>query len=106
MGRQRIRFYENGIVSFNLPIAGQVVSTQATRTTHPRAIRDLARFLTILMENELTVENPFAWKTKSDVAQLIGRSNHADLAKHSVSCSRVHSMTKLGFVTFIGFTCQ
>jgi hypothetical protein len=33
-------------------------------------IRDLARFLTILVENEITVENPFAWKTKSDVAQL------------------------------------
>jgi 7-cyano-7-deazaguanine synthase in queuosine biosynthesis len=95
MKRQRIRFYENGIVSFNLPIAGQVVGTQATRTTHPRLIRDLARFLTILLENEVAVENPFVWKTKSDVAQSIARSAHPDLARHSVSCSRVHSMTKL-----------
>jgi 7-cyano-7-deazaguanine synthase in queuosine biosynthesis len=95
MGRRRIRFYENGVVSFNLPIAGQVVGTQATRSTHPRVIRDLARFLTLLLEEDIVVENPFAWKTKSDVARLIRSSAHCDLAQHSVSCSHVHGMTRL-----------
>jgi 7-cyano-7-deazaguanine synthase in queuosine biosynthesis len=94
-GRDRIRFYENGIVSFNLPIAGQLVGTQATRTTHPRVIGDLARFLSVLLDQDFAVENPFVWKTKSQVAELIGWSDHIDLARYSVSCSRVRSMTKL-----------
>ena len=74
MGRRRIRFYENGIVSFNLPIAAQVVGTQATRTTHPRVIRDLSRFLSVLQQHDVAVENPFVWKTKSDVARMLGQS--------------------------------
>lgn len=37
-GLSRVRFYENGVVSINLPIAEQVVGTKATRTTHPRVL--------------------------------------------------------------------
>jgi len=95
MGRQRIRFYENGVVSYNLPIAGQVIGAQATRTTHPRVIRNLARFVSVLLGEDFSVENPFSWKTKSEVARLIAASGHADLVRHSVSCSRVRSMTTL-----------
>ena len=95
LGRRRIRFYENGIVSFILPISGQVLGTRATRTTHPRVLQDLERFLTILFEDEMTVDNPFAWKTKTDVATIIEGSSHGDLLRHSVSCSQVHSMTRL-----------
>ena len=35
MGLDRVRFYENGVTSLNLPIAPQVVGGRATRTTHP-----------------------------------------------------------------------
>lgn len=34
----RVRFYENGIMSVNLPIATQVVATRASRSTHPRSL--------------------------------------------------------------------
>ena len=95
MGRKRVRFYENGVVSYNLPIAGQVIGAQATRTTHPRVIRDLTRFLSVLLRDDFAVENPFSWKTKSEVAKLIAESGHADLVRHSVSCSRIRSMTTL-----------
>ena len=83
------------MVSFNLPIAGQVVGTRATRTTHPRVLHDMARFFSALLGGEIEVDNPFVWKTKTDVAKLIAASGHVDLLRHSVSCSRVHSMTKL-----------
>ncbi len=95
LGRNRIHFFENGVVSFNFPIAGQVVGTRATRTTHPRVLNDMARFFSALLGGEIEVDNPFVWKTKTDVARLIAASGHVDLLRHSVSCSRVHSMTKL-----------
>ena len=95
LSRNHICFFENGVVSFNLPIAWQVVGTRATRTTHPRVLNDMAQFFSALMGEEIEVDNPFVWKTKTDVAELIGASGHVDLLRHSVSCSRVHSMTKL-----------
>jgi Queuosine biosynthesis protein QueC len=95
MGRTRIRFYENGVISYNLPIAGQVIGSQATRTTHPRAIRGMAKFLSVLLGDDFSVKNPFTWKTKSEVARLVAKLGHAGLIRHSVSCSRVRSMTTL-----------
>jgi hypothetical protein len=38
-GKDEITFYENGVVSLNIPIAGDVLGARATRTTHPRVIR-------------------------------------------------------------------
>ena len=95
LGRNRILFFENGVVSFNLPIASQVVGTRATRTTHPRVLHELGRFLTALLTIEVKVDNPFIWMTKAEVAKVIAAHGHADLIRHSVSCSRVHAMTKL-----------
>ena len=69
----RLALFENGIVSINLPIAGQVLGTAATCTTHPRVVRDLAAFLSALLEREVVVENPYLWKTKAEVAECCAR---------------------------------
>jgi 7-cyano-7-deazaguanine synthase in queuosine biosynthesis len=91
---QRILFYENGVVSFNLPIAGQVVGTRASRTTHPRTLQLVERLLCLLLQRDFRVENPFIWKTRAEVAALGVQSGHADLLPLSVSCSRVRSMER------------
>ena len=72
-GQQRILFYENGVVSFNLPTAGQVVGTRASRTTHPRTIQLMERLLGLLLQRDFRVENPFIWKTRAEVAALGAR---------------------------------
>jgi 7-cyano-7-deazaguanine synthase in queuosine biosynthesis len=94
-GRKRLSFYENGVVSFNLPIASQVVGARATRSTHPRVISDLQAFLSALLDEQVEVQNPYIWKTKAEVASTLGKCNHADLLAHSTSCSHVYGMTKL-----------
>ena len=38
-GKDRFSFYENGVVSINPPLAGDVVGGRATRTTHPKVLR-------------------------------------------------------------------
>jgi 7-cyano-7-deazaguanine synthase in queuosine biosynthesis len=93
-GQQRILFNENGVVSFNLPIAGQIIGARASRTTHPRTLDLLARLLGLLLERDLRIENPFIWKTRTEVAMLGAGSGHADLLGQSVSCSRVRSMER------------
>ena len=91
----RLRFYENGVISFNLPIATQIVGARATRSTHPRVIHELEIFMSALLEDAIEFQNPYIWKTKSEVASTLAEAGHVDLLRHAVSCSHVHGMTKL-----------
>jgi hypothetical protein len=43
IGVDDVSFYENGVVSLNLPLLGQVVGARATRTTHPKVLSDFSR---------------------------------------------------------------
>ena len=46
LGQKRVRFYENGVVSMNLPVCAQVIGSGATRTTHPRTLKGFQKLLT------------------------------------------------------------
>ncbi|HEV2172334.1 MAG TPA: 7-cyano-7-deazaguanine synthase, partial [Nitrospira sp.] len=92
---RRIRFYENGVVSLNLPISEQVVGGRATRTTHPQVLNGFASLFRLLTEGTFDVENPFLWLTKGEVVNLIGDTGCADLIKHSVSCTHTREMTHM-----------
>src|SRR5207302_3656639 len=71
-GLSRIRFYENGPVSLNLPISEQVVGARATRTTHPRMLHGFGELFSLLIQETFAVENPFLWRTRAEVVNLIG----------------------------------
>ena len=58
-GLQRIRFYENGVVSLNLPISEQAIGARATRTTHPQVLGGFTELFSLLIQERFTVENPF-----------------------------------------------
>ncbi len=93
-GKDRFTFYENGIVSFNLPVSQQVIGAAASRTTHPLGIRDFARLLSCVFDRPFTIENPFLYLTR---AEVIGRlipaeMTHAILATNS--CAHVTNRSK------------
>jgi 7-cyano-7-deazaguanine synthase in queuosine biosynthesis len=92
-GRDRIRFYENGVTSMNLPLADQVLGARATRTTHPITIERFSEFFSQLLGRSFKVETPFFWKTKTDIVRLIREHGCADLIRHTVSCSRTIEAT-------------
>ena len=91
----RLRFYENGVVSINLPISAQVVGGRATRTTHPKVLNGFSEIFSALFEKPFSVENPFRWKTKAEVVEVIRAGGCGDLVGHSVSCTHVWDMTTL-----------
>ena len=93
-GLSRIRFYENGVTSLNLPIAEQVVGARATRSTHPRFLKGFAGLVSALTQSAFVVENPFIWKTKTDVVKLIEEAGCADLIGATVSCGHTIQRTK------------
>lgn len=92
---RRIRFYENGVVSLNLPISEQVVGGRATRTTHPQVLNGFASLFRLLTDGPFEVENPFLWLTKGEVVDLIGDIGCSELIKHSVSCTHTRDMTRI-----------
>jgi 7-cyano-7-deazaguanine synthase in queuosine biosynthesis len=93
-GLDRFSFYENGIVSLNLPPVAQVVGSRATRSTHPQALAGFRRLLSAVVSRPFEVDNPFAWLTKTQVVERIAAHGGADLIRHSRSCTRVRDRTK------------
>ena len=91
----RIRFYENGVVSLTLPLSPQVVGAKATRTTHPRVLDGFARILSLVADRPFAVENPYTWKTKSEVVKHIADAGCGELIKYATSCTHTWEVTKL-----------
>jgi hypothetical protein len=86
-GRPRIRFYENGVVSLNLPYSPQVLGGRATRTTHPQVLRGFAELFTLLFETPFAVDNPFQWTTKAGALADVKAAGHGLLCAGTCSCA-------------------
>ncbi len=87
LGIRSVRFYENGVVSLNLPVCAQVIGSRATRTTHPRVLAGMQSLLTALAGEPFTVDNPFSWETKGEVIHRITKAGCEKLIEQSRSCA-------------------
>jgi 7-cyano-7-deazaguanine synthase in queuosine biosynthesis len=94
-GPSRVRIFENGIVSLNLPLIPHVLGARASRTTHPQVISGFSRLFSALVPESFTVQNPFLWKTKSEILRMIAEHGCAEFISQTVSCARVREMTVL-----------
>ena len=93
--RDSIRFFENGVVSLNLPPVAQVVGARATRTTHPQTLAGFQSLFSAVLGRDFGVDNPFAWMTKTEVIERIAANGCSNLIRDTRSCIRVHDMTRL-----------
>lgn len=87
-GKDTFSFYENGVVSINLPLAGDVIGGRATRTTHPKVLRGLEELFSLLLSREIRIQTPLQWMTKKEVTQLIDAGGMVDLLSKTASCTR------------------
>ncbi|SDB58592.1 hypothetical protein [Bauldia litoralis] len=94
--KSQFDFFENGVVSVNLPIAGHVLGSRATRTTHPKVLSDFAALFGLVTGGDFTVGNPFFWDTKTEVLGRLRDAGHADLIGRSFSCSHVRLAASSG----------
>lgn len=93
-GKDEISFYENGVVSLNIPIAGDVVGARATRTTHPKVIAGFEAVFSAILCRDIAVRAPFRWLTKSDVIRKIAEYGFSDLLSATNSCAAPRAMSK------------
>jgi hypothetical protein len=89
VGSRGIRFYENGVVSLNLPVADEVVRARASRTTNPQTLRLMAELYSTVAGDVMVVDNPFSYHTKREVIQRIVDLGCGDLIGLTVSCAHI-----------------
>lgn len=94
LGLDSLRFYENGVISLNLPISAQTVGSRSTRTTHPRILHQYSTLVSLIAGKPFKVENPFIWKTRGEIIKLIVDAGCSDLIASSMSCAHVWHSTK------------
>jgi 7-cyano-7-deazaguanine synthase in queuosine biosynthesis len=95
-GRNDLSFYENGVMSINLPISEHILGSRASRTTHPRVFADFSRLFSLLLAAPFVVRNHYLWKTKGEVLRVLADQRCADLIPNTFSCTRVREATKQG----------
>jgi 7-cyano-7-deazaguanine synthase in queuosine biosynthesis len=93
-GKDDFTFFENGVVSFNLPIARDVLGARATRTTHPKVLRGFEEIFSALAERAIAINTPFQWMTKKEVIQRIADSQYRHLLSVTSSCTKPRSWTR------------
>jgi hypothetical protein len=83
-----VRFFENGVVSLNLPVADEVIGARASRTTHPHALAMFGRlFGRLLGRTDFVVDNPYLSKTKKEVIEAIVSNGGGELIPYTCSCA-------------------
>lgn len=92
-GKDGVSFFENGVVSLNLPPVGNVLGTRATRTTHPQTLERFTGLFSRIFDKSLRVDNPFFWRTKTEVVSTIAKLGMSDQIAHTRSCADVHNQT-------------
>lgn len=96
-GKDRFSFYENGVVSINPPLAGDVIGGRATRTTHPKVLRGLEVLFSTLLDRSIQIRTPLQWLTKKEVTLKIHEAGLADMLAMTNSC-KVSSTSKARFL--------
>lgn len=89
-----LRFFENGIVSINLPVADEVQRARASRTTHPLSLSYFTQLCSKITSRDFVVDNPFLLKTKTDVVDEIVKRGAGHLINYTCSCARTRFKSK------------
>jgi hypothetical protein len=92
-GLRRVRFYENGVTSLNLPPSPQVIGGRASRTTHPLALAGFRDLFSLLFGTAFEVDNPFEWRTKADLLRGLKVAGYGELCALAVSCAHTWEQT-------------
>lgn len=86
---RRVSFFENGVISHNLPLGRQIVGTMATRTTHPQSLRLLNDLCTLALDDSAPIDNPYQWLTKTEVVRRIAENGGQKQIMRAVSCTSI-----------------
>jgi len=102
-GKRQFYVHENGITSINLPGQGDVINARTSRTTHPKTIGLIERFLRFF-DSDFDILTPYCLKTKEDVINVFKKYDEKEILTSSVSCSSTRN--KPGVTSHCGCCSQ
>lgn len=85
-GQRRLRIYENGVGSLNLPISDSQLGCQSTRATNPLFLEKLEKFLSSILGSEFVLDLPNVKLTKGQMCLRLREHFPENWASLSVSC--------------------
>ncbi|MDA0734992.1 MAG: 7-cyano-7-deazaguanine synthase [Chloroflexi bacterium] len=86
---------DNGVVSLNLPINGQLIGARATRSTHPKFLRLFNRFIQLMFANGPKVSNPLWNRTRPETLKVLQDTGSVALVEETNSCSHGRYQTRM-----------
>ncbi|GEM_PF-3060856 len=86
-----VRLCDNGVVSLNLPINGQLIGAKASRSTHPKVIAAFNRLAALVFPGGPQVQNTLATRTKAEVLAVLRQTGQEALLGYTWSCSHIHA---------------
>jgi len=78
---------ENGQMAIHLPLSAGRISAFSTHTAHPDFVSLMSKILSTLLKHKINIQNPFLYKTKSEVVKLL-LPKHKGVLAQTVSCWR------------------
>ena len=93
VGAGEVLLADNGYVSGNPPINGQLVGGLASRGTHPRFLRMVNRLLARVFGGAVRVTNPLWDRTRAEALGALTAADCPDLLAMTHSCGKHHRRT-------------
>jgi len=76
---------ENGQMAIHLPITAARIGAFSTKTAHPHYLDQMQVFLSQLLNCEISIQNPYLYKTKAECVARVATA-HTDAIAKTVSC--------------------
>lgn len=87
LNQRAINFYENGVTSLNFSRREDAINARTSRTTNPKTLHLLSKFLSLVSGEPFQVNNHFRFHTKAKVVQTLVDHEAGGLIASSVTCS-------------------
>jgi 7-cyano-7-deazaguanine synthase in queuosine biosynthesis len=69
--RELLYLAENGQMAIHLPLTQARIGAFSTHTAHPDVLAAMEKFLSGALAVAITIKNPFAYRTKRDIVQVV-----------------------------------
>ncbi len=87
-GARTLKVYENGVGAINLPFRASEVGLDHARSVHPRSLYYMGKFISQLLEEPFSVENPFLYWTKAEMCRVFLEADLSSAVQLTISCDR------------------
>jgi 7-cyano-7-deazaguanine synthase in queuosine biosynthesis len=77
---------ENGVLAINIPLTPARLGSRSTRSAHPHFLKQFQEFISQLFGAQITIRNPFLFKTKKEIIEVVVQKELKKQLRHTVSC--------------------